>query len=180
MNEEVFRLLNEFAGASVLTDTLFIFCGAYLGWVLIVGIGMFLFRERWSHPRILFFPKREHAREVGIVFFTALVVWLATQVLKDIFDVSRPFLVLDKVRVLLGADGTGSFPSGHASFFGALAFGLYFYHRRLAYFYGGAAVLIGVSRIVAGVHWPLDVVGGYMFGILVAYIIYVIVRKTGT
>jgi undecaprenyl-diphosphatase len=68
---------------------------------------------------------------------------------------------------------TWSFPSGHAAssmiFYLTLALALApeGRWRRIA---AGAAILlsllIGVSRVMLGVHWPSDVVGGWSFGML--------------
>ena len=60
-----------------------------------------------------------------------------------------------------------AFPSGHATFFMSLASTLWFYHKRLALFFGLSAIFIGITRIAVGVHWPGDILGGLFLGLLV-------------
>ncbi|MFL6727648.1 MAG: phosphatase PAP2 family protein [Sphingomicrobium sp.] len=68
---------------------------------------------------------------------------------------------------------TSSFPSGHATssmiFYLALALALTAPSRQRFAAASGAillSLLIGTSRVMLGVHWPSDVIGGWAFGIL--------------
>ncbi|HEY6048056.1 MAG TPA: phosphatase PAP2 family protein, partial [Sphingomicrobium sp.] len=68
---------------------------------------------------------------------------------------------------------TSSFPSGHAAssmiFYLTLALALVPGKQRRRLAAAGAillSVLIGTSRVMLGVHWPSDVVGGWAFGML--------------
>lgn len=106
----------------------------------------------------------------------ALLVFLAVDgglllstLLKAGFDRPRPDLVPHAVQVY-----TASFPSGHAmlSAIAYLTLGAVFARmmprRRLKAFIIGLAVfltlIIGMSRVYLGVHWPSDVVGGWCIG----------------
>jgi undecaprenyl-diphosphatase len=68
---------------------------------------------------------------------------------------------------------TSSFPSGHATssmiFYLAVALALTAHTRWHRVAAGGAillSLLIGTSRVMLGVHWPSDVIGGWAFGTL--------------
>jgi membrane-associated phospholipid phosphatase len=60
---------------------------------------------------------------------------------------------------------SNSFPSGHTAFVFALATVVYPYHKRLSYFVFVSGALIGLARIMAGVHYPADVLGGMVLGV---------------
>ena len=59
-----------------------------------------------------------------------------------------------------------SFPSGHALFSAALLVGLYRYYRRswLIAAIAVLALLTTLSRVIGGVHYPGDILGGFFFG----------------
>jgi undecaprenyl-diphosphatase len=85
--------------------------------------------------------------------------------------------VLDTANVLFEYEPGDSFPSGHATFFSALATSFYFYHKYIAIIYIVGAFLIGASRIAAGIHWPLDILVGYALGGVIGYLAYKLLAK---
>ena len=60
---------------------------------------------------------------------------------------------------------TSSFPSGHAAAAAAFATGVGLEMPALAVPVGALAVAVGVARVVNGVHYPSDIVGGWAVGV---------------
>lgn len=107
-------------------------------------------------------------RVVAVVLaLDAVTVILSSQYLKTIFARPRPTL-FEKIPLLTDY----SFPSGHSmsavgvwGVIAAVLIALYPAWRRAIII--GACVLIpliGLSRIYFGVHWPFDVIGGFLGG----------------
>lgn len=163
MNETIFRFFNNFALQNELIDTSVIFISEWLGWWLIAGLLVFLFIHK---------HKGEGIKNVLVIFFAALLAWFVAKAIKYFYFSPRPFEVLDSVNLLFEHGGGDSFPSGHATFYSALATSFYFYHKYLAWIYIVGAILIGLSRIIAGIHWPLDILVGYALGGIIGYFVY--------
>jgi undecaprenyl-diphosphatase len=98
---------------------------------------------------------------------------LASIALKAGFDVLRPPLVLPAgtVNLLDVLPGNRSFPSGHAVAVAVLA-GALMPRRSLAAQLGLVllALLVCLSRLAIGVHWPLDVLAGAACGFALAHV----------
>jgi len=87
---------------------------------------------------------------------------LAMHVIKFSFPMMRPAGVLEAVHVVGPLLKSGAFPSGHtvASFSSGLTLAYFCSSRVAAGGILGLAMLISLSRIFVGAHFPLDVLGG--------------------
>ena len=80
----------------------------------------------------------------------------------------RPPLVYAEPKPLVHVPHSGAFPSGHSATAFACATVLAWRFPRLAVPAFVLAAAIAWSRVYVGVHWPLDVLGGAVLGVLVA------------
>ncbi|MFP3975195.1 MAG: phosphatase PAP2 family protein [Chloroflexota bacterium] len=104
--------------------------------------------------------------------FANLAVWLLNHVAK--FDPwPRPFEVHESAReaaeIVFYFPGDPSFPANVAASIFAAAMGMWFYSRKASTPVFVLAFLWSFARVYAGVHYPLDVLGGAVIGMVIAY-----------
>jgi len=106
---------------------------------------------------------------IGIrLLILTLVSTYLNALAKLLIDQPRPFNYDSRVKELMHATG-GGLPSGHTQ--NALVFWSYiaasFKSKKLWIFAGVMMVFVPLSRVYLGVHFPTDLLGGYLLGIVV-------------
>jgi membrane-associated phospholipid phosphatase len=84
--------------------------------------------------------------------------------LKHAVGRARPFWDIPETHCLAGKSGSGSMPSSHAANWFSALMVLLIYYRRTIWFMLPGAVLVGLSRVYNGVHYPSDVLAGAILG----------------
>lgn len=123
---------------------------------------------------IWYLIRKKHCKELCVLAIAILGSVMINHLLKISFARIRPY------EYFLVEQGGFSFPSGHSmntlSFYGMAAY-LYLRNKKLdarkiliwlitIIFIG----LMGFSRIYLGVHWPMDIIGGFCAGFIWLYI----------
>ncbi len=120
---------------------------------------------------LLLFPK---TRRAGIAGLLALLCSLLVTngILKNIARRVRPWLLFEELRPLVYEGDPNSFPSGHtsAAFAAAVAWAYTLPKRWLRVAGVVMAVLMGLSRLYVGVHFPVDVLCGVLVGSLCGFL----------
>lgn len=91
---------------------------------------------------------------------------------------NRPFAILENVHPLIGNPLTAeAFPSGHATIAFALATAIFLMDKKWGTVMLALAGLVAVGRVIAGVHFPIDVLSGAILGSATAIVFHALQRQ---
>lgn len=166
LDEGLFRWFNGLLELPV-WSTVFYYLALY-------GIALFLIMAVW----LWYMPgdKKDdfrHKKTVVLAGLTVLLTLLAEQLFDLLIARPRPYIVYDNVVSFNVLQDAASFPSLHVAVTFGFATILWFMrYRWLSAISFILAFLIGISRVVTGVHYPTDIVAGAFLGVLAASVIW--------
>lgn len=109
-------------------------------------------------------------RPYGLMALAALVCGLLVGNLgiKPLVARPRPFQIREGIALLIKEPGEFSFPSGHTLSSFEVAFVLFYMDRKIGIGALLLAALIAFSRLYLFVHYPTDVLGGFLLACVIA------------
>ena len=179
MNIQILKIINSWAGNNIWLDKIMIFSAEWLGYFLILLLLTPLLLTLFIKNGIIFslarsmLLKQSYYKGMLVIAFGSAVAsrFIFVTLIRYFYYNPRPFMTLSGVNQLIDHETVSSFPSGHAAFYFALATGVYLYNKKAGYIYFVLAGLIGFARIFAGIHWPVDILGGAILGIITTFLV---------
>lgn len=166
MDIYLFRLVNNLAGKSIILDQIGIFTAKYTVYILALIMIYLWLTKRNS------FRYRQMLIISGLsCLFSELIGKL---IAGNIYFHRQPFAVLNSVHQLIPKDIGNSFPSDHTIVFFSIMMIFFIYTKtKIRYIFPIIAVIVGLSRIFVGVHYPVDVFVGASIGTIISIISYI-------
>ena len=100
-----------------------------------------------------------------------------SEVLSKLFDRARPFVASKEITLLIPHDADGGFPSHHTTVMIAIAVALWFRNHNFGRLLFLLAILSGVARVGAGIHYPSDIAAGVLIGWLTAWSVHKLTKE---
>ena len=116
---------------------------------------------------------------IGVLILITITDQVNANIIKELVHRLRPCVVLPDALTPVGCTGSFAFPSNHAFNNFAAAIFIYKFYPNLKWALFITALLISISRIYLGLHYPSDVlagailgsISGYYFALLVQWIV---------
>lgn len=162
LDQSLATTIYHFVANQPIIRGLAIFCGVYLVYLM---------------PLLFIFVWFAIARKVSLrAALTGILAWEGvSKIIAAVVDRPRPMESLIGVKELVFHRPDASFPSDHSSFLMAVATSFYLNKQpKLGNLVVVIAVLVGISRVGIGVHYPADILAGWLVGALTAYLIQLI------
>lgn len=130
-------------------DQFVVFCAQYLPF-LILGVAIIL---------LVRLEKSQRISATLLLFVSSGVAFVIDKVLNRLIESPRPFTVND-IAPLFPHSADNGFPSEHVLFALIIASVVFAYNRKLGVILAILGLMVGLARVIANVHHPIDVIGG--------------------
>jgi len=121
--------------------------------------------------------KQKH--QLLYIFYACVTGIVLSYIIKMFVDIERPDMYVESTKnLIMNKIPEKSFPSDHATVSFAFVSALFYTsYKKVWYFFLPLVIIMNISRIIVGVHWPLDILVGSILWIFSAYIFFTYIKQ---
>lgn len=155
---------NSLVGNYAWLDKIFAYLGMGLVYLVpVILIGMWFYSRYAKQPTLQ-------------ILLSGILPWFVFNKLFQYFIWyrPRPYTAADiTIQEVLFHRPDYSFPSDHATLLAAVTVAAFLAgYKKVGWWFLSITILVGIMRVITGVHYPLDIIAGVVSGTLGAYIVY--------
>ena len=167
MNDWLFSLINGLANGNIFLDAFMIVVSKAVPYVYVLLLA-WLYVQGFRKNS---FKLRGESFATGVLLVLCLI---GSFILGSLFYENRPFVDHPDAILILNHAADASFPSDHAVGTMAIACGILFYDWSLGTKMVYWSILVGISRVFVGNHYPGDILGAF----ILVWVITAVYNKT--
>lgn len=162
LNMALFHMLNQYAGINPFVDTIAILAAKYMLLIFVIAL------------IYVWIKKGNENKDIALYsVYAAILGLIINYVIGLLYYHPRPFM-LHAGTLLFPYSADSSFPSDHTTIMLSIALMMIYFKetRKIGVLLAILGLIGGLSRVFAGVHFPLDIIGSVGISIIVSLIIY--------
>ena len=165
MDNALLKLINQYAGQYEWLDVF----GKFFAETAIILMAV-LVLSLW----VMDFGVERKKNQYGVIMAIEAFILgrlMLTPLIHYFFPRLRPFAEGNSTLLILQSPLEPGFPSGHTVMAFAIALPILIYNKKAGLWLTFLAVLVSVSRVFVGVHYPSDILGGFVLALIVVLFI---------
>ena len=177
INKQILLSLNSLTNLEFIEKTVYIFADAPIFFLPIFLVIAWIYYTYFHSKYISII---EQKKEKLLFIFYSCIIWIIiTLIIQQFIGLDRPESVIEKSwKLLLNHIPDASFPSDHATVSFAFLTALFLaWYRKIWFVFLVFAIIMNLSRIIAWVHWPFDIIAWLIIWIFSAIITFKILYK---
>ena len=165
INISLFRLINDLGFQIPALNPVFVFIAEYFLYLLLIVLIVYLFKDNGKHRMM-----------VLAAVVSCLVAVILGKLAGQFHYNVQPFVTLDHVNQLIEKEVNNSFPSDHTILSFTICMTLFLFDKTKVYFLL-IGVLVAISRVWVGVHYPFDVLTSIVLSIVAVLTVSTVFKK---
>lgn len=166
LNQKLLVYLNTLWDISFIHSGVTLFADTPIFFLPVFLVGMWIWKA-YKH-------ENDKKNNLLYIFYSVCIAILLSLIIQKTVHVQRPEMVLKGVgHLLLKHIPDASFPSDHACVSSAFLTALFLSgYKKTAYYFLPFVLLMLLSRVIAGVHYPFDILAWILIGICSAFFVF--------